>query len=200
MMNSTNFKNETEIAYNYFSEAVIEIDDIYSFESNIKDLLRFLHANDFSINDVLGFYGNSDLQDEFDILRLMNCFYISDKHKENNTIAQSKCGYLVLITDDEEAEENFLINYLSKRYKNFEFDTIELSSYIKNSIYIINNKYSEGVRNLIGNNYSDWKGRYLIVKDDCYLAIDNSTGDCWCEEFENYQIAVDWLKNKFDFI
>ena len=102
MENTTNFKNEMEIAYNYFSEAVIEIDDNYSFESNIKDLLRFFHANDFSIHNVLGFYGNSDLQDEFDILRLMNFFYISDKNKENNTIAQSKCGYLVLITDDEE--------------------------------------------------------------------------------------------------
>ncbi|MEB7677971.1 hypothetical protein NGB25_12760 [Staphylococcus saprophyticus] len=88
--------------------------------------------------------------------------------------------------------ENFLINYLSKRYKNFEFDMIE------NSIYIINEHYIKGVLNIIEkNNYSDWKGRYLITEDDSYVAIDNFTGDCWCEEFENYQIAVDWLNNKF---
>ena len=102
MENTTILKKEAEIAYNYFSEAVIEIDDNYSFESNIKELLSFLHAYDFSINDVLEFYGNSDLQDEFDILRLMQWLYISDKRKENNTLAKNEHGYLVLFTDDEE--------------------------------------------------------------------------------------------------
>ena len=42
--------------------------------------------------------------------------------------------------------ENFLINYLSKRYKNFEFDMIE------NSIYIINEHYIKGVLNIIEKN------------------------------------------------
>ncbi|MGW8041303.1 hypothetical protein ACWEX2_13895 [Staphylococcus xylosus] len=103
-MSTTFLKKETEIAFNYFNEAVIEIDDNYLFESNINDLLKFLHANKFSINDVLEFYGNSDLQDEFDILRLMQWLYISDKHKENNTIAKNEHGYLVLFTDDDEEE------------------------------------------------------------------------------------------------
>ncbi|WP_210141137.1 hypothetical protein [Staphylococcus sp. GDY8P218P] len=102
MENTTILKKEAEIAYNYFSEAVIEIDDNYSFESNIKDLLSFLHAYDFSINDVLEFYGNNDLQDEFDILRLMQWLYISDKRKENNTLAKNEHGYLVLFTDDDD--------------------------------------------------------------------------------------------------
>ena len=89
--------------------------------------------------------------------------------------------------------ENFLINYLSKRYKNFEFEMID------DGIYIINNRYIKGVEYNIGKcNYDDWQGKYLIPVDDKYLAIDNSTSDCWCEEFRKYQTALDWLNERFE--
>lgn len=101
-MKTTNFKNEIEIANNYFHEAVMEIEDKEMLKGHIKDLLSYLHSNNFSINDVLGFYSLSDLQDEFDIIRLMEYFHVSDKPKEQNTIAQSQCGYLVLMNNDDE--------------------------------------------------------------------------------------------------
>lgn len=89
--------------------------------------------------------------------------------------------------------ENYLITYLSKRYKNFEFVIDE------NSFHIIKKKYINGVTDIIGKQqYDKWKGKYLILLNSSYFCIDNSTGDCWCEVFKNYQNAIDWLNEKFE--
>lgn len=88
--------------------------------------------------------------------------------------------------------ENYLIKYLSKRYKNFEFEIDE------KSIYILKKKYINGVLDTIEKDqYEKWQGKYLIPIEEGYFAIDNSTNDCWCEEFESYLIALDWLNEKF---
>lgn len=102
--------NESRIAYEYFYNAVIEIDDKEMLDENIKELLRYLHFSNFSINDVLEFYSLSDLQDEYDIPRLMEYLYITNSPKENNSneyqideiLAHNECGYLVLISDKED--------------------------------------------------------------------------------------------------
>ncbi|WP_436949349.1 hypothetical protein [Staphylococcus shinii] len=102
--------NELRIANEYFNKAVIEIDDKEMFNENIKELLRYLHSSDFSINDVLEFYSFSDLQDEYDISRLMDYLHVTDNLKENNSneyqidriLAHNECGYLVLVSDKEE--------------------------------------------------------------------------------------------------
>ncbi|HDD5896079.1 TPA: hypothetical protein PBB95_002608 [Staphylococcus aureus] len=108
-MNTVFLKKEMEIAYEYFHEAVIEIDSNEMFESNIKDLVRYLHSNDFSIEDVLGFYSLSDLQDELDILRLMEYINVTNdprKHCAVNSdmskpLASNRNGYLIIIDEEE---------------------------------------------------------------------------------------------------
>ncbi|RIL17612.1 hypothetical protein BUY99_14475 [Staphylococcus gallinarum] len=102
--------NESKIAYEYFYNAVIEIDDKEMFDENIKELLRYLHFSNFSINDVLEFYSFSDLQDEYDIPRLMEYLHVTDNPKESyleeyqidKILAQNEGGYLVLVNDTEE--------------------------------------------------------------------------------------------------
>lgn len=42
------------------------------------------------------------------------------------------------------------------------------------------------------------KEKYITVDGNRYIAVDNSTGDAWTEEFPNMKDAIDWLNNKFD--
>ncbi|WP_436941688.1 hypothetical protein [Staphylococcus succinus] len=101
--------NELRIANEYFKKAVVEIDDKEMFDENIKELLGYLHSSNFSINDVLEFYSLSDLQDEYDISRLMEYLHVTDNPKENNSneyqidriLAHNEYGYLVLVNDKE---------------------------------------------------------------------------------------------------
>ena len=37
-------------------------------------------------------------------------------------------------------------------------------------------------------------GLYLVHEGDVWVAIDNSTGDAWTEEFKSRSGAVTWLK------
>lgn len=42
----------------------------------------------------------------------------------------------------------------------------------------------------------DLAGRVLIYSesdDDCFTAVDNSTGDCWAEDFKTEDEAINWL-------
>lgn len=96
MMNTKEFN----IADDYFSDALIEIDDKKVYEYAIETLLRFLHEDNFSVNDVLDFYGLSDLQDECDIARLMEYLEVTNIPKHHKIIAQNESGYLI-INDDE---------------------------------------------------------------------------------------------------
>lgn len=108
-VNTIDFNEEYRIANEYFYHSLIEIADIHAFEDSIKDLLKFLNENNFSIKDVLNFYKLSDLQDEFDIIRLMEFLEITDDPNKHCSIdeiveqplASNKNGYLI-ITDNEE--------------------------------------------------------------------------------------------------
>lgn len=42
----------------------------------------------------------------------------------------------------------------------------------------------------------DLAGRVLIYSesdDGCFVAVDNSTGDCWTEDFRTEDEAINWL-------
>lgn len=42
-------------------------------------------------------------------------------------------------------------------------------------------------------------GKYWTeVSPGKYVAVDNNTGDAWTEEFEDKEIMLDWLNNKFE--
>lgn len=110
-MNTIKFKEEMKIAKDYFND--VESSSQEELEDNIKKLLDFLHAYDFSINDVLGFYGLSDLQDEFDIIRLMEYLEVTADTSNNklindfieNPLASNKNGYLIIIDEEDEEEQ-----------------------------------------------------------------------------------------------
>ncbi|MBM6639602.1 hypothetical protein BU104_14380 [Staphylococcus xylosus] len=112
-MNTIKFKEEMKIAKDYFNH--VEVSSQEELEDNIKNLLDFLHAYDFSINDVLGFYSLSDLQDEFDILRLMEYLEVTTDTSNNklindfieieNPLASNKNGYLIVIDEEDEEEQ-----------------------------------------------------------------------------------------------
>ncbi|WP_113589601.1 hypothetical protein [Staphylococcus aureus] len=108
-MNTVFLKKEIEKAYDYFTHAIIEIDNNGMFEEDIKDLLRFLHAYEFSIEDVLEFYSYSDLQDEDDILRLMEYIRVTNDPRKHcpinniiNPMASNRNGYLIIINQEDE--------------------------------------------------------------------------------------------------
>lgn len=42
-------------------------------------------------------------------------------------------------------------------------------------------------------------GKYWTeVSPGKYVAVDNNTGDAWTEEFEDKEIMLDWLNDKFE--
>lgn len=89
---------------------------------------------------------------------------------------------------------NYLLKYLNTRYKYFEFKMAN------SEIYQIDRKYSKGIEQLIlkPKDYESWRGKYLITFDKNYLCIDNSSDDCWCEEFRDYNTAIGWLNEEFE--
>lgn len=40
--------------------------------------------------------------------------------------------------------------------------------------------------------------RALCFENGVWVAVDNSTKDCWVEEFDDKQKAIDWLDGKFE--
>lgn len=102
-MNDLQFSKEKKKAYEYFNCAVDEIVENEIFEDNIEELLKFLSENNFSIDDVLGFYSLSDLQDEEDIFRLFQYIHVIQKTKElgyiKEILAQNDKGFLVVVDD-----------------------------------------------------------------------------------------------------
>ncbi|HGZ7920826.1 TPA: hypothetical protein ACOF2E_002511 [Staphylococcus aureus] len=90
--------------------------------------------------------------------------------------------------------DNDLLQLLDTKYKDFKFKMVN------SKIYQIDGKYVKGVQQLISksSDYNKWTGKYLITLDKTYLCIDNSTNDCWCEEFRNYNKAIGWLKEEFE--
>lgn len=58
-------------------------------------------------------------------------------------------------------------------------------------------KVSEIIENF-NNNKPTEEGKYLTVEGNRFVAVDNSTGDAWTEDFPKMKDAIDWLNNKFD--
>lgn len=42
------------------------------------------------------------------------------------------------------------------------------------------------------------KSRGYFFKNDVFVAFDNSTYDCWVEEFEKEEMAICWLEKYFE--
>lgn len=102
-MNELQFSKEKKKAHEYFNCAVEEIIENEVFEDNIEELLKFLSENSFSIDDVLGFYSLSDLQDEEDIFRLFQYIHVIQNPKElgyvKEILAQNEKSFLVVADD-----------------------------------------------------------------------------------------------------
>lgn len=92
--------------------------------------------------------------------------------------------------------DNSIIQYLSKRYKYFDYKLLE------NDIFVIEGKFEKGIAQMVSNSksYGNWLGSYLIVLDETYLCIDNTDGNCWCEEFKDFDTSISWLKCEFNVI
>lgn len=41
-------------------------------------------------------------------------------------------------------------------------------------------------------------GLFIFKEDDSYIGIDNSTGDCWVEEFITEDLCMKWLKGEIE--
>ena len=56
---------------------------------------------------------------------------------------------------------------------------------------------SEYINNWVNHKEQTFKEDFLYCKeDDVYVAIDNTSGDCWVEEFSSEKEAQDWLLGK----
>lgn len=91
-------------AREYFDDAIYEFDDKEMYKSNVKDLVRYLSNYNFSIDHVLGFYSMSDLQDEYDILRLMHFIHVVKELNElenYDEILYENSEYYLVIADED---------------------------------------------------------------------------------------------------
>lgn len=43
-----------------------------------------------------------------------------------------------------------------------------------------------------------YRGKYYLIRGNKYIGVDNSTGDCWVEEFDTLDECIDWLDRKFE--
>lgn len=61
-------------------------------------------------------------------------------------------------------------------------------------IDVLNEKYevTKDVAHSIIDNFKPL-GRFYMNDNGVYIGIDNSTGDCWVEEFENKNDCINWL-------
>ena len=50
------------------------------------------------------------------------------------------------------------------------------------------------------NEYPNTKGYYLDEKVNKWIAFDNSSNDCFVEEFESEAVAFDWICGNFDVV
>ena len=41
-------------------------------------------------------------------------------------------------------------------------------------------------------------GLFLTIDNNMWIAIDNSTGDAWTEEFYNSDVAIKWLNREIE--
>ena len=41
-------------------------------------------------------------------------------------------------------------------------------------------------------------GKFILEGNGVFVGIDNSTSDCWVEEFDDFEVCVDWIRAKFE--
>lgn len=63
--------------------------------------------------------------------------------------------------------------------------------------FVSKEKITEVIHNYC-NNIPIEKDKYITVDGNSFIAVDNSTGDAWTEEFPTMKDAIDWLNNKFE--
>jgi len=63
--------------------------------------------------------------------------------------------------------------------------------------FVPKEKVTEVIHNYC-DNIPNEKEKYITVDGNRFIAVDNSTGDAWTEEFSNMKDAIDWLNNKFE--
>lgn len=56
-------------------------------------------------------------------------------------------------------------------------------------------KVSEIIENF-NNNKPTERGKFLTVEGNQFVAVDNTTGDAWTEDFPKMKDAIDWLNDK----
>lgn len=60
------------------------------------------------------------------------------------------------------------------------------------------NEVHELIRIWCGSCKKAKRTRAICWDKDVWVAVDNSTKDCWVEEFDDKQKAIDWLDRKFE--
>ena len=76
-------KLNNEVA-EYFQdfEDLTEIEDQELYKSALNDLKMFLTVNNLSFKDIINYYDDNDLNDEYDIYRLLKYLYYFDNAKD----------------------------------------------------------------------------------------------------------------------
>ena len=76
-------KLNNEVA-EYFQdfEDLTEIENQELYKSALNDLKMFLTVNDLSFKDIINYYDDNDLNDEYDIYRLLKYLYYFDNAKD----------------------------------------------------------------------------------------------------------------------
>lgn len=68
---------------------------------------------------------------------------------------------------------------------------------MENMITIIDNEFAKALLDSgEGTGVYEPKGLFMIKENDKYTGFDNSTGDCWVEDFATYEKCVDWLRGE----
>lgn len=78
---SEKFNNEVAEYFQDF-EDLTEIEDQELYKSALNDLKMFLTVNDLSFKDIINYYDDNDLNDEYDIYRLLKYLYYFDNAKD----------------------------------------------------------------------------------------------------------------------
>ena len=118
---------------------------------------------------------------------------LNDVEKSRELKKWSNCGHIVCTLGMQKEVEKMMIRFmdwLEEETPNYNkgYEIKELSTL--SAKWLIANYEEEEVK-------EKYKGLYFCTElDGIVTAIDNSTGNCWVEEFPNIQSAIGWLLNK----
>ena len=148
------------------------------------------------------------------IKKIYDSTYLSTLNNDKSALQTNayckNCNSCLLISDNidysylcEECDENFyefeVINDkkidkpISKKDEKF-----NSSFYFNKKISFVDEKIvNDYLNNWFNNKKQNFNGNKLYCKkNNKFVAIDNSTGDCWVEEFKSEKEAKDWLLRK----